>query len=132
MRGQTEASETLGAQQLKSQYGSVRIRDRQRNIRMARDITRIAAEIMSENFAAKTLLDMSQLEIPTEARHGHQGGAAGAQLKQIETDLARAQADPRSGSSRRPIRTRPSRSWGRRSSSFSAAGTDAQLNRRRR
>ena len=29
MRGSTEAEETLGAQQLKSQYGSIRIRDKQ-------------------------------------------------------------------------------------------------------
>jgi hypothetical protein len=36
-------------------------------VRIARDITRIAAEIMAENFTGKTLLDMSQLEIPTDA-----------------------------------------------------------------
>jgi CRP-like cAMP-binding protein len=95
MRGQTEASETLGAQQLKSQYGSVRIRDRQDEmIRMARDITRIGAEIMSENFAAKTLLDMSQLEIPTDADMAAKAAPLVTQLKQIETDLRRAQSDP--------------------------------------
>lgn len=64
MRGSTEASETATAQQLKSQYGSVRIRDRQAElVRVARDITRIMAEIMAENFSPKTLLDMSQSEI---------------------------------------------------------------------
>src|SRR6185437_14874442 len=46
----------------------VRIRDRQAEmVRVARDITRITAEIMAENFSAKTLLDMSQVEIKTEA-----------------------------------------------------------------
>ena len=68
MRGSTEASETATAQQLKSQYGSVRIRDRQAElVRVARDIARIVAEIMAENFSPKTLLDMSQYEIKTDA-----------------------------------------------------------------
>lgn len=95
MRGQTEASETLGAQQLKSQYGSVRIRDRRDEmVRMARDITRISAEIMAENFQPKSLLDMSQLDIPTEAALAQQVAPMVAQLKQLEGDLAKASADP--------------------------------------
>jgi hypothetical protein len=68
MRGQSEASETATAQQLKSQYGSIRVRDRQDElIRMARDLTRISAEIMAENFDKQTLLDMSQMDLPTDA-----------------------------------------------------------------
>jgi hypothetical protein len=63
MRGSTEASETLGAQQLKSQYGSIRVRERQNElVRIARDATRIEAEIMAENFQPQTLLDMSQMD----------------------------------------------------------------------
>ena len=63
MRGETEASETLGAQQLKSQYGSVRIRSRQEAIiKISRDATRIAGEIMAENFDPQTLLAMSQYD----------------------------------------------------------------------
>lgn len=68
MRGATEADETLGAQQLKSQYGSVRVREKIDELqRIARDVTQIAAEIMAENFDKDTLLDMSQMEIPTKA-----------------------------------------------------------------
>lgn len=68
MRGATEAEETLGAQQLKSQYGSVRVRQKIDELqRIARDAVRIAAEIIAENFTKETLLDMSQLEIPTKA-----------------------------------------------------------------
>lgn len=68
MRGATEAEETLGAQQLKSQYGSVRVRDKIDELqRVARDVARIVAEIASEKFSQKTLLEMSQLEIPTKA-----------------------------------------------------------------
>jgi hypothetical protein len=68
MRGSTNANETLGAQELKSQYGSIRVRDRQDElVRMARDITRISAEVMAENFSQKTLEDMSQMDLPTNA-----------------------------------------------------------------
>lgn len=68
MRGATEAEETLGAQQLKSQYGSVRVRDKIDELqRVARDVARIVAEIASDKFSKETLLDMAQLEIPTKA-----------------------------------------------------------------
>lgn len=68
MRGATEAEETLGAQQLKSQYGSVRVRDKIDELqRVARDLARIVAEIASDKFSKETLLDMSQMEIPTKA-----------------------------------------------------------------
>ena len=51
MRGATDPDETLGAQQLKSQYGSVRIRDKQGEmVRVARDIEEITAEIMCSEF----------------------------------------------------------------------------------
>lgn len=83
MRGSTEATETLGAQQLKSQYGSVRIRDKQGElVRVARDLVRIAAEIMAENFSKKTLLEMSQMEIPTDADIKRQVEEATAQAEQ--------------------------------------------------
>lgn len=69
MRGDTNASETLGAQQLKSQYGSIRIKERQAEmIRVARDLTRIAAEIIAENFQAETLVSMSQMQLPQRAQ----------------------------------------------------------------
>lgn len=68
MRGATDPNETLGAQQLKSQFGSVRIRDQQAElIRVARDLTRITAEIMAENFSSKKLLEMSQMQLPARA-----------------------------------------------------------------
>jgi len=69
MRGITHASETLGAQELKSQYGSVRVRDRQLElVRVARDAISIAGEIMAENFEAETLLLMSQMnDLPRAA-----------------------------------------------------------------
>src|SRR5690606_10081319 len=51
MRGATEADETLGAQRLKSQFGSVRVREKIEELqRIAADVTRIACEIIAENF----------------------------------------------------------------------------------
>jgi len=95
MRGQTEASETLGAQQLKSQYGSVRIRDKQNElVRIARDVTRIVAEIMAENFTSKSLLDMSQLDIPSDADIAKQAAPLKQQVRQIGMDLRKAATDP--------------------------------------
>jgi hypothetical protein len=89
MRGSTEASETLGAQQLKSQYGSIRIRDRQNElIRLARDVTRIEAEIMAENFAPETLAQMAQMDdLPSDEE-------IGAQISQITQQLQQLAADP--------------------------------------
>ena len=67
MRGETQADETLGAQRLKGQYGSARIKEKVNELqRIARDVTEIAAEIMAEQFSSDTLLEMSQLEIPTK------------------------------------------------------------------
>lgn len=99
MRGSTNANETLGAQELKSQYGSVRVRDRQAElVRIARDITRIAAEIMAENFSKKTLEDMSQMDLPSDADVKKQINALedqGKQLmKQAEQQAQQAANDP--------------------------------------
>lgn len=66
VRGQSEASETLGAQQLKSQWGSMRIRERQKELaRFSRDMTRISAEIMAETFDPANLAMMSQASLPS-------------------------------------------------------------------
>jgi len=92
MRGSTEASETLGAQQLKANYGSVRIRDRQGElVRVARDITRIVAEMMAENFDQQTLLDMSQLEIKTDANVKQEIQQV---IEQAQQQVAQAKANP--------------------------------------
>lgn len=68
MRGATEAEETLGAQQLKTQYGSVRVRDKSAELqRVAADTVKIAAEIIAEKFSQDDILEMSLMEIPTKA-----------------------------------------------------------------
>lgn len=65
MRGATDAGETLGAQRLKGQYGSIRVKDKvDELVRVARDTACIAAEIICDNFTEKSLLEISQMEIP--------------------------------------------------------------------
>lgn len=66
MRGATESEETLGAQQLKAQYGSVRVRCKIDELqRVAADMVKIASEIIAEKFDGDTLLAMAQMELPT-------------------------------------------------------------------
>lgn len=68
MRGATQAEETLGAQQLKTQFGSVRVRCKIDEMqRLAADTVKIASEIIAEHFDGKTLLAMAQMELPTRA-----------------------------------------------------------------
>jgi hypothetical protein len=66
MRGATDPNETLGAQQLKTQYGSTRIRDKQQElVRLARDLVEITSEIITEKFKDATIIEMSQIQLPT-------------------------------------------------------------------
>jgi hypothetical protein len=47
-RGQTDPNETLGAQQLKAQWGSLRLQEAQRDVqRYARDLYRLMADLMA-------------------------------------------------------------------------------------
>ena len=66
MRGSSAAMETLGAQQLKVQFGTMRLDDSRRDIqRYARDLIRIAAEIISEQFQPESLQMMTDIQLPT-------------------------------------------------------------------
>lgn len=95
MRGSTDPNETLGAQTLKTQYGSVRIRDRQSElVRVARDLARIVAEVMAENFRAETLLDMAQMEFPTDAEIRKQAKQLEDAARKLAKELEQAQTNP--------------------------------------
>lgn len=69
MRGATEASETASAQQLKAQFGSVRVRQTQRDTqRFIRDILRKKAEVISEHFTLEVIQAMSGVKLLTEVQ----------------------------------------------------------------
>jgi len=104
MRGATDPNETLGAQELKSQYGSVRVRDRQQElVRIARDVTRIAGEIMAENFRPETIMAMSQYDdVPSNQQIQQQIQSIRQQVQQKAMEvqgnpqmLQQLQSDPK-------------------------------------
>jgi hypothetical protein len=67
MRGATKASETLGAQQLKTQFGGMRLSKRQRKVaQFIRDIIRLKTEIIVENFDPETLQEMTGVKLTPE------------------------------------------------------------------
>ncbi|MEM9523590.1 MAG: hypothetical protein AAF982_06300 [Pseudomonadota bacterium] len=69
MRGATEAGETATAQNLKAQYGSVRVRERQAEmVRVARDVIRMKAEIFAETVPAQELAIIADMDIPDALR----------------------------------------------------------------
>lgn len=95
MRGSSVASETLGAQKLKSQYGSVRIRDRQNEMtRIARDTIRIVCEIIAENYTLKQVNELAQMQLPTDADIKGKMKPLEDDLKQIADMTKKAQSNP--------------------------------------
>jgi len=68
VRGATKASETLGAQQIKAQFASVRIQSLQTEVaNFASDILRIKAEIMVKHFTPEMLVRVSGVELTPDA-----------------------------------------------------------------
>lgn len=65
MRGATKATETLGAQELKSKWGSVRLQRMQKEIqRFVRDILRLKGEVIAEHYEPDVLAEMTQIKLP--------------------------------------------------------------------
>ena len=76
IRGESNPNETATAQRLKGQWGSLRVRDRQRDLqRFARDAIRLKAEIIAEHFSVDTLKAMTNVKLLTAAEK--------AQIEQI-------------------------------------------------
>ena len=66
MRGVSNPHETLGAQQIKSQWGSLRLQRLQRDVqRFIRDLLVVKAEIIAEHFDPETLEQMTGIQLPT-------------------------------------------------------------------
>lgn len=82
LRGSTDPNETLGAQQLKAQWGSLRIQRRQTEVaRFARDLFEIKAEIIATKFGWPMLARMTGIELPSEEQK-QQGQQFMAQVQQ--------------------------------------------------
>ena len=68
VRGNTKASETLGAQKLKANFASVRIQKLQDEVaRFAQDILRIKAQIICKHFDPAIILKMSNAKYTPDA-----------------------------------------------------------------
>lgn len=66
LRGASNPNETATAQQIKSQWGSLRVKRMQQDIaRYLRDLLRLKAEIISQKFDQKTLAQMTLVQLPT-------------------------------------------------------------------
>lgn len=66
IRGNTDPDETYGAQQLKSNYASLRLQRMQKEAqRYARDLLRLASQVMACRFGQDTFAQMTDLRFPT-------------------------------------------------------------------
>jgi hypothetical protein len=87
LRGSTDPNETLGAQNLKAQFGSQRLKKRQRSLqRWIRDIYRIKAEILAEHFEPSVLQEMTGVEVTPEIMQILRTDKTRAYNVDIETD----------------------------------------------
>ncbi len=81
LRGATDPGETLGAQQLKAQWGSLRIQRRQSEVaRFAKELFELKAEIMATKFGWPLLSKMTGIELPS----AEQKQMAQAMLQQVQ------------------------------------------------
>lgn len=63
VRGNTKASETLGAQELKAKYASVRIQRLQQSVtRFAQDILQIKADIICQHFTPEQIIRLANVQ----------------------------------------------------------------------
>jgi hypothetical protein len=91
IRGTTEAEETAAAQGLKSQWGSLRLNVRQKELaRLAKDVTRMAAEVIANHFQISTMVKCANMKVPTEADNQKKIDEYQFQLRQFQ--IAQMQA----------------------------------------
>lgn len=73
MRGSSKASETLGAQQLKAQYGSVRLQYLQMEVAaFLEEVLEIKTEIIRSHFQPETILRMSNIQMTPDAKYAQE------------------------------------------------------------
>lgn len=64
IRGATNPKETATAQQLKGQFGNLRLEDKRREInRFAKGVIETIGEIISEHYSTKTIMEMAGLQV---------------------------------------------------------------------
>ena len=93
MRGDTDPEETAAAQRIKANWGSSRVRDRQKELaRFARDVLRIMGQVIAARFSPETLSAMSNIQLlPTPEAKGALAAQLQAAAQQGQVLAARAQ-----------------------------------------
>lgn len=88
IRGSTVASETATAQEIKSQWGTLRLKRLQKEVqRYARDLLRMLLEVAAKKFSERTFAQMTGLPFATtEARQRAESIAAAAQAEEQQPD----------------------------------------------
>lgn len=87
VRGQSQASETATAQQIKAQYAGLRIQHFQKEVgRVARDLFRMKAAIICTHFTTENLQVMTGLQVTPEAEQLLRSDALRSYRIDIETD----------------------------------------------
>lgn len=88
MRGQTNASETLGAQEIKEGWGKLRLKRLQKEVqRYARDLLRMMLEIAADKFSVETWAKMTGLPFVTADQKAQaQSVAMAAQMQGQQLD----------------------------------------------
>ena len=88
MRGASNASETLGAQQIKQSWGTLRLKRVQKEVqRYARDLLRMMLEVAATKFSEETWAKMTGMPFMTEIQK--------AQAQQVAQGVQQAQAEGR-------------------------------------
>lgn len=66
IRGESDPNSTATAERLKGQWGSLRVRDRQKDVqKFARDVIRIKGEIIAEHYSIETMRAISGVKLLT-------------------------------------------------------------------
>lgn len=93
LRGATDANETLGAQQLKSQWASQRLKSQQNEVRRyVREVLRIMIEIAAKKFDPETFAAMTGLPFVMRAEKEQARQALAMQAQQFQMQAMQAQA----------------------------------------
>lgn len=84
MRGATDPNETAKAQQIKGQWGSIRVQKMQREIqRLARDLMRLKAEVIAQQFTQGQLAAITNIQLPTAQQKAQAQQALQASQQQV-------------------------------------------------
>lgn len=84
IRGSSQASETATAQRIKSQFGSMRLKETQGDVaRFATDLLNIKAQIMSDLYRPETLREMSGIDLTDDAQYADEA------IKLLKTESMR-------------------------------------------